>query len=458
MSKLGQFISHYFERIIPDPFVIAILLTVFTAIAALLFGNFSDKPAMTTLLDSWRSGDSGVWALLGFSMQMCLVLVTGYALATTLFVRAIIDAIATIPKNTATAAMLVGFIACVAGLLNWGLGLIVGALLAREVGFALQRKNITVHYPLIAAAGYVGMAVWHGGLSGSAPLSMTTKAGASKVINQTYLEQFETVLLSESLGSTLNLMVSGGLIILIPCVLYILAPKDASQIRSIREFKIDSDKLPPPESQTSFPDRLNQSRYIAWLLGLPLLMALGRYIYVSGLDRIGLNEITLFMLSLGLLLHGSPLGYMQAVTNGARGCAGIIIQFPLYAGIMAMMIASGLMSSLTELLVSSGTQESIPILTMFSAGIVNLFVPSGGGQWAIQAPIALKSGMQAGIAPGTMVMAVAYGDQLTNMLQPFWALPLLAITGVRARDIVGYTVLIMVACAIWVAVSLWLVG
>ena len=194
------------------------------------------------------------------------------------------------------------------------------------------------------------------------------------------------------------------------------------------------------------------------MLGLPLLMALGRYIYVSGLDRIGLNEITLFMLSLGLLLHGSPLGYMQAVTNGAKGCAGIIIQFPLYAGIMAMMIASGLMSSLTELLVSSGTQESIPILTMFSAGIVNLFVPSGGGQWAIQAPIALKSGMQAGIAPGTMVMAVAYGDQLTNMLQPFWALPLLAITGVRARDIVGYTAIIMVACTIWVAVSLWLVG
>ena len=149
---------------------------------------------------------------------------------------------------------------------------------------------------------------------------------------------------------------------------------------------------------------------------------------------------------------------MQAVTRGAKGCAGIIIQFPLYAGIMAMMVASGLMGQLTELLLSIGSQDTIPILTMISAGIVNLFVPSGGGQWAIQAPIALESGLQAGISPGTMVMAVAYGDELTNMLQPFWALPLLAITGVRARDIVGYTALVMVIVGVWIAFGLWVAG
>jgi short-chain fatty acids transporter len=149
---------------------------------------------------------------------------------------------------------------------------------------------------------------------------------------------------------------------------------------------------------------------------------------------------------------------MQSITRGAKGCGGIIIQFPLYAGIMAMMVASGLMGSLTELMVETGTQETIPIMTMLSAGVVNLFVPSGGGQWAIQAPIALESGLQTGVAPGTMVMAVAYGDQLTNMLQPFWALPLLAITGVRARDIVGYTAVVMIAAAIWIAFGLLLFG
>ncbi|MBC8421735.1 short-chain fatty acid transporter [bacterium] len=458
MSRLGISISKIFERIVPDPFVIAILLTVFTAIMALIFGDFDGNPKLTALFDSWRDSESGIWKLLAFAMQMCLVLVTGYALATTTSIKKCIDVLSDIPKSTASAAALVGFIACVCGLLNWGLGLIVGALLAREVGFSLQRRNIKAHYPLIVAAGYVGLLVWHGGLSGSAPLSMTTVEGASKVVPAEYLDSVSAVLLSDSIGSSLNFFVSGGMLILIPLLLMVLAPKRTEDIRSIGEFGVD----PAPEYETienaTIPDKLNHSPVIAWLLAIPLLIALGRYIWVSGVDRIGLNEITVFMLGIGLLLHGSPLSYMRAITQGARGCGGIIIQFPLYAGIMAMMVASGLMGQLTELMLSVGTQETIPILTMISAGIVNLFVPSGGGQWAIQAPIALESGLQAGIAPGTMVMAVAYGDELTNMLQPFWALPLLAITGVRARDIVGYTALIMVVVAVWIAFGLWVAG
>ncbi|MDP7004838.1 MAG: TIGR00366 family protein [Phycisphaerales bacterium] len=459
ISKLGQGISKCVERIVPDPFVIAILLTIITAIIALILGDFENENRVTALLDSWRDGKGGIWKLLAFSMQMCLVLVTGYALATTKLVRLLIDSLANIPNGTASAAALVGFIACVGGLLNWGLGLIVGALLAREVGFALQRKNIQVHYPLIAAAGYMGLLVWHGGLSGSAPLSMTTIDGAAKVVPEQYLEHVESILLSESIGSSMNYIISGGLLVLVPIMLFLLAPKNQKDIRPIDMFEVDCGHTEEDlRKAASLPDKLNQSTIIAWLLGVPLLLALGRHIYVSGIDRVGLNEITVFMLGLGLLLHGSPIGYMQEITRGAKGCAGIIIQFPLYAGIMAMMVASGLMGSLTELMVASGTQETIPLMTMISAGVVNLFVPSGGGQWAIQAPIALESGLQTGVAPGTMVMAVAYGDQLTNMLQPFWALPLLAITGVRARDIVGYTAVVMVAAAIWIALGLLLFG
>ena len=459
IGKTGLVVSKQLERIVPDPFVIAILLTVVTAIAALIWGDFGDADRTTSLLDSWRDGKSGIWKLLAFSMQMCLVLVTGYALATTRAVRALIDALANIPRSTASAAALVGFVACVFGLLNWGLGLIVGALLAREVGFALQRKNIDIHYPLIAAAGYMGLLVWHGGLSGSAPLSMTTIDGAAMVVPAQYLEQVESILLRDSIGSTLNIFVSGGLLVLVPIVLFVLAPKNSVDIRPIGLFDVDSGNAQEDVKEPlSLPDKLNHSTIIAWLLGVPLLLALGRHMYVSGLDRTGLNEITLFMLGIGLLLHGSPVGYMQAVTRGAKGCGGIIIQFPLYAGIMAMMVASGLMGSLTEFMVGAGSKETIPLLTMLSAGVVNLFVPSGGGQWAIQAPIALESGLQSSVEPGTMVMAVAYGDQLTNMLQPFWALPLLAITGVRARDIVGYTAIVMIAAAIWVAIGLLAFG
>ncbi|QYU66047.1 TIGR00366 family protein [Leptolyngbya sp. 15MV] len=169
--------------------------------------------------------------------------------------------------------------------------------------------------------------------------------------------------------------------------------------------------------------------------------------------RLGLNEITAAMLAAGLVLHGSPRRFVRAVELAAGACAGVLIQFPIYAAIIGVMVGSGLARALAE--VSAGVGPGLlPVSTMWSAAVLNLFVPSGGGQWAVQGPIALEAGLAAGVEPGRMILAVAYGDQLTNMLQPFWALPLLAITGVRAGEMVGYTCLVMLAGAAWM--SLWL--
>lgn len=162
------------------------------------------------------------------------------------------------------------------------------------------------------------------------------------------------------------------------------------------------------------------------------------------------------MLMLGLLLHGTPRRYVRAVEQAASGCAGIILQFPLYAGIMGLMAGSGLTAQMASAIADTSSPTTLPLFTFVSAGVVNLFVPSGGGQWAVQGPIAMHAAADAGVNPAKMVMAVAYGDQLTNMLQPFWALPLLAITGVKARDIVGYTAIVMVVAAAWMAAGLLL--
>lgn len=459
ISRAGLAISRAFQRTAPDPFVIAILLTLLTAVLALLFGNKLEAHGLgrvVELLDAWRA-DSGLWHFLGFGMQMCLILVTGHALASSRPVRAVIDALAGLPRTTAQAAALVALVACLAALINWGLGLIVGALLAREVGQVLQRRGVAAHYPLICAAGYMGLLVWHGGLSGSAPLSMTTAAGAARVLPADALQQLgeSGVPLRETLFSGLNLFATGGLLIGVPVLLALMAPARAGDIRTIDEFDPPvSGRAPSAPRADTFPDRFDHSRIIAWLLALPLLVAVLRYGRVTGLGRAGLNEINAVMLALGLIFHGSPKAYMDAVTEGARGCAGIIIQFPLYAGIMAMMDASGLVARLAEAFVRVGNDTTIPLLSYASAGVVNLFVPSGGGQWGIQGPIALSTGLEAGIPPGKMIMSVAFGDQLTNMLQPFWALPLLGITGVRARDIVGYTSIVMVFAGLWMALAL----
>lgn len=467
IRDLGLWISRVFGRYAPDPFVLAILLTVLTAVLALALGDFGGERLTLAergarLLDGWRS-NQGIWAFLAFSMQMCLVLVTGHALAATPPVRLAIAAVADLPRSTAQAAAMIGIAACAAALLNWGFGLIVGAVLARDVGRSLSRRGAPVQYPLLVAAGYSGMMVWHGGLSGSAPLSMTTIENARKVLPTGTIDRLVEAGLADGLGlertlfSPLNLMVTGGLLAIVPLVMYLLAPRPGTPVQS-----------PPPEAAPVAPEvqrsgstpaeRLDHSRLVSSLLGIVLLVALVRFGVEDGLRRLGLNEVVVLMLGLGLLLHRSPRAFALATEDAARGCAGIIIQFPLYAGIMAMMVSSGLVRTLSGALVDLGGPGLLPLTTFVAAGVVNLFVPSGGGQWGVQGPLALGGGLDAGIDAGTMVMAVAYGDQLTNMLQPFWALPLLAITGARARDIVGYTAVLLIAGGAWFGAVLFVMG
>ena len=462
ISRLGLFISRVFARTCPDPFVIAILLTVFTVILALSLGDYGEAnqsllARATFLLDAWRA-DGGLWKLLGFGMQMCLVLVTGHALASTRPVRALIDAVAGWPTGTASAVVLVSGISCLAGLINWGLGLIVGALLVREVGQNLTRRNVPVHYPLIAAAGYMGLLIFHGGLSGSAPLTATTAEAARRVLPESAVAMLDGgVSLDRTLLSPLNLFVTGGLLVIIPMLFWMLTPKHVNQMQGMDPQLLVRVPAPQPESTgKNIPDKLDRSPIVVWLLALPLLLALIRYASVNGLANLQLNEVNAAMLAMGLILHGSPRKYMTAVEAGASDCGAIIIQFPIYAGIMALMSSSGLVQKIAAGFTTIGDQNTIPVLSFLAATVVGFFVPSGGGQWSVQGPIALEIGSHAGIDQGKMIMTIAFGDELANMLQPFWALPLLAITGVKARDIVGYTALVMLVSGAWMALGLLL--
>ncbi|MFN0135570.1 MAG: short-chain fatty acid transporter [Phycisphaerae bacterium] len=485
ISQLGLICSRVFCATCPDPFVIAILLTVLSAVLALTLGDVT----ATRLLERWGDGSDGIWKLLSFSMQMCFILVTGHALASTRLVRNLIESLASTPRTASQAAGLVGALTCLTSIINWGLGLIFGALMAREVGRAMHRKGVPVHYPLLAAAGFVGLMVWHGGLSGSAPLTSTTIAAASKVLPKESLALLGNgIPLTETIFSPMNVFVTGGLVLLTPLMLMALMPRRADQMRTIEHYTTDLHPLrrhgEPDEPTAStlqprggtVPEWLDNSAIVAWLLAVPLLAAFARTIWntgrlalgatpiepaaidvvLSGLKSFGLNEINTVMLALGLILHGSPRAYMAAIDDGARGCGGIIIQFPLYAGILAIMTASGLIKDMATMFGSTGSATVVPLLSFAAACVINFFVPSGGGQWAVQGPIALEAGNQVGAPLGKMVMSVAYGDQVTNMLQPFWALPLISITGVPARELIGYTAVVMLLGAAWSALGLLL--
>lgn len=460
IASLGRVLNTIFTRTAPDPFVIAVGLTLLSAVLALTLGNYPDAESLperaNAMIDAWR-GTDGLWKFLAFGMQMCLILVTGHALAASTPVRSMIERLAGLPNSAPAAAALVGLVAAFFGLINWGLGLIVGALFAREVARVCASKNIKVHGPLLAAAGYMGLLTFHGGFSGSAPLKMSTEAQARDVLPASIYESLETgaVPLSDTILSPLNLFVSGGMLILIPIVLWLLTPKRDDEIIPMPMDVAEQTSHEPVQSK-GFPDWIERSPIVVWALALMLFWAFARFSTNDGFMSLGPNEVNTLMLALGLVMHGSVRSYLKAAENGARGCSGIILQFPLYAGIMGMLASSGLVSDFSQFMGSVANETTAPIFTLASAAIVNVFVPSGGGQWGIQGPIALQTGAEVGVSPAKMIMAVAYGDQLTNMLQPFWALPLLAITKVKAREIVGYTAVVMIIVAAWMVLGLLL--
>ena len=451
LAALGNRISGFFRATAPDPFVLAVLLT---ALAFALVLVFTDSgPA--EIVAYWSDPSEGVWRFLGFAMQMCLILVTGHALASSPPARRVIGALASLPKTAPQAAALIAFVAAVLGSLNWGLGLIGGALLARDVGADLEKRGIRSHYPLLAASGYVGLLVWHGGFSGTAPLKVTTERELADVLPAGL--DIQPIPLTDTILSPMNLVATGGLFVIAPLVMALLTPRKEDDAAPMSAFTAESEPPPPPATDKPLIPRLLENTPIVNILLIALIGAWAISYYLpsggqpSGLRSLTPNTVNLTMLMLGLALHGTPARYVRAVDDAARGCAGIILQFPLYAGIMGMMHQSGLTQQLAAGLSEQASGATLPLYTFASAGIVNLFIPSGGGQWGVQGPIALQAAADAGVPASKMVMAVAYGDQLTNMLQPFWALPLLAITGVRARDIVGYTAVLMVVAALWLA-------
>lgn len=440
IERIGKSLSAFAQKYIPDPFIFAILLTAAAYVSALIFTD--SGPGQ--VVEAWGKG---FWELLAFGMQMCLVLVTGHALANSRPIRKAIVVVAGIPKTGAGAAATVTLVACISGLVNWGLALVVGALLAREMAFRGEEKGRRFHYPLLAAGGYAGLLVWHGGLSGSIPLLVAT--------NGHFLEaKIGVVAVEQTLYSPMNIVLTLVLLAVIPLVMALVHPK--TDVKTISDFHLRTEESECEVCAETLAQKFEYSRLVSILPGLFGLIFLVRQTVETGFHP-DLNMVNLSFLSLGLICHDNLHTYLRAVTEGAKACAGIILQFPFYAGIMGIMKYTGLMKIMSMAVAGHVGPTLLPVVTFLSAGVVNLFVPSGGGQWAVQGPVAVEATKLLGASMPKTIMAVAYGDEWTNMFQPFWALALLGITKLRASDIMGYTLLMMfVAMPIFVLALLLL--
>ena len=439
--------AEWFRRILPSPFSIAILLTLFTLILTLFI---SDKSPAILLFD-WQEG---LWSssLLAFAFQMMLMLVLGHTLALSSFFDKLISWLVKPITTTAKAAAIVTFATIIIAFINWGLGLIFGAILARKLGESFTRKQLPLNYPLIGAAGYVGLMVWHGGLSGSA-LTKVAESGHLQVISKN-ASLPEAIYYGDTVFSSMNISAFLLLLVLIPLTFYYLGTRVRSQIPEIKTAFINTLENKKLEGA----ERIDQSQIFSKTIGI-LLVVFAAFLALSyegpSLGFITPNYINFSLLALCLLLHSSFTSFLSAVEDAITGSSGILIQFPLYFGILALMQSGGLIELVSNWFIEVSNTATLPLFTFFSAGLVNIFVPSGGGQWAIQGPIILEAATKLGVPLPKMILALAYGDQLTNMLQPFWALPLLSITGLKAKDILPYTlVLFLLGFLIFVGVLL----
>lgn len=423
----------------PSTFEIALFLSLLVFMLALFFTKpIGDNSLLYSLkiLSFWKSG---FWELLEFTMQMVLILVLGHTLALSKPIDSVLRKLAGMVKSNLEAVLLTGSMALAGGYINWGFGLVLGAILARKIGESAQEKKLSINYSLVGASGYLGMLVWHGGLSGSATLKVAEDShflsGLIGVIpvNLTIFSGFNVVV---------NLFIVLTLILLLVFL-------------STKKWKPLAIKMEANQSVQA----VESSDKLGWVMGAIIYISVFFEVIASGgkdWSFFDLNFVNFLLLGTGLLLFGSLNSYVQTLASAVKGATEIIIQFPFYAGILGIMKYSGLLVLLADDMVARSTPETFPLLSFLSAAIVNFFIPSGGGQWAIQGPVIMEAAIQMDLDIPNMVLVFAYGDQVSNMLQPFWALPLLSITGIPAKEIFKYTVYFFFAAFLVMGIGVWI--
>jgi len=425
LSSVADRVSRVVQRYLPDAFVIAVLLTLFVFIV----GFITNPEEPITLVKSF--GD-GFWVYLTFTMQMVLLLLTGMVLAAVPVVKKGLESVAGLANTPTKAYVLTFVVSAFAYYINWGLAVVVGAIFVREVG----KRNQNAHFPLLVAAAYSPTVLYTAGLSSSIGLTVATK-------DHFLSDVMGVIPTSETIFNPSTLIIFAVLFVTMPIVICLMAPK--TNIKPYQEKEVSLKREVSPDADTPAL-KLEQTPVLGIVTGVVgLIYVINEFVIGRDLD---LNIINILFLSLGLILHRSLGQFGNAFKEAVGSTSPIILQFPFYAGIIAVLSSSGLGQTIIDGMTSIANKETFDVFTYWSAGIVNILAPSGGGQWALQGPLQVPAGMKLGVDPSTIAMAVGWGDAWTNLIQPFWALPILSIVGLHIRHIMGYCFLL----AIWVGV------
>lgn len=423
LSRIADRFSKFVQRYLPDAFVIAVLMTIVVLVIGLLMNP--SEPKM--IFQAW--GD-GFWTYLAFTMQMVLLLMTGMTLASVPFINKGLTRLSMLAKKPWQAYLLTFFVSSAAYYINWGLAIVVGAIIAKEIA----KRNDETHFPLLVASAYSATVLFAGGMSSSIGLTIATEGH--------FLEEVMGVIpTSETIFHPSTFIILISLVIFMSIFLVLMAPK--KNVKHYGSLIKDKDKELEREKMTK-PD--TPALWLEYTPGLGMIIGAVGIIYsiisFSGGRDLDLDIINIFFLSLGLLLHRSLGQFARTFADVSKFISPLILQFPFYAGIIAILASSGLGQLIVDGMTSVASTNTFNLFTYWVSGFVNLLAPSGGGQWALQGPLQIPAAIELGVDPAKTAMAVAWGDAWTNLIQPFWALPILSVVGLHIRDIMGYCILL----------------
>jgi short-chain fatty acids transporter len=444
LAGIGLRLSDFFERWFPDAFALALVAVGIVFAASMAIGN--------SMADSAQWFGSGFWDLVTFTMQMTMIIVTGYALATARPVYAVICRMAAIPKSGKSAAAFVGLFSMLASLLSWSFSLIFSGLLAREVTHRVRGAD----YRAVGAAAYLGVgSIWALGLSSSAALIMSAPASLPQSI-----AQISGVLpLSQTLGLWQSLSTAAVLLLVSMGISYYSAPAH-EQARGMQEMGVVYE---PPAMDVGSPKKpgewLEYSPILTILVSLAGIGYLSREVAARGPSvLLELNHYIFLLLIAGILLHWKPRSFTRAITAAAPSVAGVLVQYPIYAGIVKVMTESGLATRIAHFFVAVSTEHTFPVLVGLYSAFLGLFVPSAGGKWLIEAPYVLQAAKSLHVHLGWVVQTYNATEALANLIHPFWMLPLVGILNLKPRDIIGYSTLQFVVHVPVVLFLVWILN
>lgn len=436
--KLTDGLISIMQKYLPSSFVLALILAFTVFVVGIVFTE-------STMMDMVDYIGMGMFELVGFTMQMVLILVTGHALANSPIVLRFLRKLAHIPNNRVSAVVFTAFVSYLCTYLHWGFGLVAGALLAKEIATINYGKKI--HYPILVAAAYSGNIAR--GPSSSIFLGPTSAGHAAEGV-------VGIIPLSDTLLMPENILMTLVLLLIIPIVYKFMTPRaeesleiHANILENDRANENEAAKQRDAEAQSAtLAEKLDNSKLVAWII--PTIVSVYIFGYFSKVGFLGLdiNTIILIFLVLGMFAHQTPNRYAAALKSATATADSMILQFPIYAAIMVMLRETGMAGAISDFFVNISNADTLPLYTFYSSSLINFFIPSGGGLWAIQGPIALRAATELHASIEATMVGLAWGDTWSSQIQPFWALPLLAIAGLDVKDIMGYCAMIFLVSGV----------